>query len=57
MKELISSYLSVRHEPHRKRYIQQLDFCGSVRCDGNVFTEPLPGNGRDTYRQTEGRDL
>jgi hypothetical protein len=35
--------------PHRKHHLQQFSFSywwGCIRCRGNVFTEPLPINGR-----------
>jgi hypothetical protein len=35
----------LRHEPHRKRHVQQFSYCCVfIRFRGNVFTEPLPSN-------------
>jgi hypothetical protein len=41
-----TTYYLIRHGPHRKRRAQQFYCCVCIRCRGNVFTEPLPGNDR-----------
>jgi hypothetical protein len=43
----------IRHEPHRKRRIQQFFYCCvCIRYRGNVSTEALPSNGRITFTET-----
>jgi hypothetical protein len=38
--------ISARTTYKTPRFQQQLYFCVRIRCRGNVFTEPLPRNGR-----------
>jgi hypothetical protein len=52
--ELITHFLLIRHEAHRKRLVQQFLYCcPCIRCRGNMFTEPLPSDNRGVlYTQT-----
>jgi hypothetical protein len=56
----VTYFRFIRHGPHRQRLIKQfLYYCVCIRCVGNVFTEPLPGNDKGIRIQTQidGRDL
>jgi hypothetical protein len=44
----------IRHGPHRKLRLQQFFCCVCICCSGNVFTEPLPTDGRGIHVQTHG---
>jgi hypothetical protein len=51
-KELIAYFPFIRHPRHRKQRVQQFFCCCMcIRCRWNVFTEPLPNNGKgDKHR-------
>jgi hypothetical protein len=40
-------FIAILRGPNRKHRLQQyLYFCFRIRCRGNIFTQPLPSNGR-----------
>jgi hypothetical protein len=53
--ELISYFHLIRHEPHRKRRVQQFFYCCvCIRCRRNGFKELMPSNDRGwTCRQRQ----
>jgi hypothetical protein len=58
--ELIASFSFIRHEPHRKRRVQQFCYCCvCIRCRGNVLTIPFLATIGDTHTDTQidGRDM
>jgi hypothetical protein len=47
--DLIAYFPLIRYGPHIKR-LQQFSYCCvSIRCSGNVFTEPLPSKERGIH--------
>jgi hypothetical protein len=53
LQELIACLPFIWHGPHRELRVEQLfHCCVCVRCRGNVFTEPLPGNDKGIHIQT-----
>jgi hypothetical protein len=48
--ELIACFPFIWHVSHRKRRVQQFFYCCvRIRCRGNVFTQPLPSNGKGIH--------
>jgi hypothetical protein len=51
--EVIAHFPLIWHGPYRKRPVQQFSYCCTcISPRGNVFTEPLPSNGRGIHMQT-----
>jgi hypothetical protein len=49
--ELIAHCFLIHHGQRRNRRVQQFFCCIFIRCFGNMFTEPLPGNSKGIHIQ------